>query len=223
MQPKHELLVFSKKEILVVMLLLILVALFSFTLGLRLGKALAGKSNAITTHEAESPPMLEGAMPETVDQEDDAEEPAPDPTPLPGQSSSISSKTMGAPNPKGNSAENLAEQRLLEEAKKEGVKSTHLVAPILPGQKKRSDITFVGFTLQIGAYKTVAEAPEQVTSVKRKGLDQSFYFETEVPGKGTWYRVGIGVYKLRIEAERAGVLLKKNKQVPDFIVQRVGE
>ena len=225
MQPKHDLLVFSKKEILVVLLLLILVALFSFTIGLKLGKSLASKESPVVQQEHQNPPLEEKA--EATDEEEEEEEPdtGADHNPQAHPSSHPSSYTGSSgttTHSKGSVADSVADQKLEEEVKKEGIQSHRAITTELPQQPKKAS-EGVGYTLQVGAYKTVAEATEEVAVLKRKGIEKAFYFEAEVPGKGTWYRVGIGVYKSKNDAERSGQKLKAQGDFPQFIVQRIGE
>lgn len=220
MQPKHDLLVFSKKEILVVLVLLILVALFSFTIGLRLGKSLGAKESVTIHKEVDQAPLEEKAedTPEGDEDEDDEGTEEEAGTPTPAKSPDVSAHSTST----DKAADALAEQRLTEKVKKEGIKSSRSITTSLPAKKKNASET-VGYTLQVGAYKTVNEATEQVSILKRRNMDKAFYFEAEIPGKGTWFRVGIGVYKTKSEAEHAGQRLRAQGEVPSFIVQRIGE
>lgn len=203
--------VFSKKEVSVVLTLLILVALLSFTIGLRLGKALGAKETAISASSGtlEHPPLAEKKSSSEDEEGEDEEE------------DSKETKPVAPPPAVSASAEKVNEAKLSEEVKSEGLKTDHPIVTSLPEKKKKSEIS--GYTLQVGAYKTVGEATEQVSELKRKGLEKTFYFEAEIPGKGTWYRVGIGVYTSRGDAEREGQRLRSQGEVPAFIIQRIGE
>lgn len=59
-----------------------------------------------------------------------------------------------------------------------------------------------GFTVQLAAYPSPKEADELVSSLRAAGFGESFYQKATVSGR-TWYRVRVGVYKTRGEAESA--------------------
>ena len=57
-----------------------------------------------------------------------------------------------------------------------------------------------GFTVQLAAYPSSVEAGELVGDLRSKGFE-AFHQEAHVEGK-TWYRVRVGVYSSRQDAER---------------------
>lgn len=210
MDPKAELLVFNKKEIFVILLLLVLVALFSFTLGLKMGKSLGSATKA---PQADHAPLAEKHEPEApphADAQDAHSEPAPaEAAKLPAHDA----KQL---------AEDQADAEFAAESDKEKVGIGKAVPMTLPKAKKSETAKgALRYTLQVGSHRTVAEASEQVSALKKKGLD-AFYIEANVPGKGTWYRVGIGIFNTKEDAER-GATEWKSKNLPAFIVQKIGE
>lgn len=209
-QPKHDLLVFSKKEVLVVLALLFLVALFSFTIGLNLGKDLGGHAaGSAVTHE--TPPLAEPQH----------EAPAADVA-----EAEAGHDAHGAAAKAPATATELphsVDARLAQELKQEKITSTKPVTSTLPTEKRHS-APAIAFTLQVGSYKNVAEAAERVAVLKRAGFNDAFYFEASVPEKGTWYRVGLGRYETKAAAEHAGKTLKAGAHgdaAPSFIVQKL--
>ena len=210
-QPKHDLLVFSKKEVLVVLALLFLVALFSFTIGLNLGKDLAGHSlGTVPSHDA--PPLAEPHHEAPV--ADTAE----------GDHSIDAHDATAAKTPvTGHELPHSVDDRLTQELKQEKVSPQRPIANVLPGEK-RTAAPVQGFTLQVGSYKSVTEAAERVAVLKRGGFQDAFYFEAVVPEKGTWYRVGLGRYETKSAAEQAGKALRAGAHgatAPSFIVQKL--
>ncbi len=208
-QPKYELLVFSKREVFIVIVLLVLVGMLSFTIGLRMGKNLGItiSKDALTEQVLEHMPLSEK---DTGD----------------SHASGAAHKEEAATTDTHKSDLSVADAKLAEEMKKEKLTPVRPIETTLPKDKKAElKPASSYFTLQVGAYKTVAEASERVAQLKRDDLANAFYFEAEVPGKGTWYRVGLGTYATKNEAENAGKELKVNKasQAPAFIVQRIGE
>jgi cell division septation protein DedD len=59
-----------------------------------------------------------------------------------------------------------------------------------------------GFTIQLAAYPSPKEADELVASLRAAGFDEAFYQFAKVNGR-TWYRVRVGIYRSRPEAESA--------------------
>lgn len=273
MKPKHDLLVFSKREVFVVLLLLVVVALFSFTIGLRMGKSLQPQAHHDETTSSEAP--LHEADPATeekphadahekpvtdghatgdedghkkasknshreTDVKPDAERPAH------GTEESSESKSHDDPpkSPEEHGAnqtnktvetagEKMVEEKLAKEMEQSGIKSQRPVVTDLPqgvkGKKNSAasrdaaghDASGSSYTLQVGAHRAISEATDQVAVLKRQGFENAFYFEARIPDKGTWYRVGLGVYESRNDAETAGRQLKSKQNAPDFIVQKM--
>lgn len=71
--------------------------------------------------------------------------------------------------------------------------------------------------LQVGAYKTPAEAQARVAKLKSSGVDARFV-KAEVPGKGTWYRVQLGRFANDAEASKHAGELRAKGVVQDYIV-----
>jgi cell division protein FtsN len=59
-----------------------------------------------------------------------------------------------------------------------------------------------GFTIQLAAYPSPKEADELVASLRSAGFNEAFYQVAKVNGR-TWYRVRVGIYGSRVEAESA--------------------
>jgi DedD protein len=69
------------------------------------------------------------------------------------------------------------------------------------------------YTVQIGAFQKEEEAKKIVERLISKG-NPAFIKATEIPGKGTLYRIRVGTFKTREEAELYGYSLKKDN--PDI-------
>ncbi|MBI3544159.1 MAG: SPOR domain-containing protein [Deltaproteobacteria bacterium] len=225
MDPKPELLVFNRKEVSVIIILLVLVALFSFTLGLRLGKTLAVNDKQHVTEEAPLAPAAEKkAAPHGEEAAHDDAKPA--------EAGEHAQKHEDAPAATGEpeagseaakAAEDHADHEFAAEASKEKVGGGKTIPMSLPAEKKGEVGDKARYTLQVGSHRTVAEAAEQVAVLKRSKLD-AFYLEAKVPGKGTWYRVGVGLYPSKDAAEAGGGKLKAlNRGMPSFLVQKINE
>lgn len=246
MNPKTELLVFKRKEIFLIIILFVLVGLFSFTLGLKMGKQLAINKAAVGHSTSEQPPLdaenhhkaeheaehvatesEHEAAPATHEHEETKAEPKEEHKLVDEQDNA-------------NKAEDVADAELAHEIEKEKLAPTKKVAMSYPSAKKVAKAAEAPheeveaakatqqtpskqqekFTLQVGAFKTETEANERVTVLKEAGLD-AFYYGAKVPGKGTWYRVGIGKFETKETAEDMASKWRAEKTVPPYIVQRM--
>jgi DedD protein len=73
------------------------------------------------------------------------------------------------------------------------------------------------FTLQIGSYNALAQAQERVNELSAAGVT-AYVARVEIPKRGTWYRVQVGHFGSREEANRQGTQLRSKGAVADFIV-----
>jgi DedD protein len=73
------------------------------------------------------------------------------------------------------------------------------------------------FTVQVGSYQTPTDASSAIDRWRNKGYD-SFMSIGEIPNKGTWYRVRVGGFKTRDEAETFMGSFRKKEKVPAFVV-----
>ena len=72
-------------------------------------------------------------------------------------------------------------------------------------------------TIQIGAFKSEAEANSRISKLKASGIDARVV-KADVPGKGTWFRVQAGRFTNEGEANKYGSELKAKGSARDFIV-----
>ncbi len=57
-----------------------------------------------------------------------------------------------------------------------------------------------GYTVQVAAYEDPAEALALIRELRDQGI-QAFHQSAEVPGRGTWHRVRVGVHPTKAAAE----------------------
>ncbi len=76
------------------------------------------------------------------------------------------------------------------------------------------------FTLQAGSHRSAAEANEQIVELKKNGFE-AHVIEAHVAGKGLWYRVGVGNYTTREQAEAALQELRQRPNAPTLIIQQM--
>ena len=205
-ESKTNLLVFTKKEVFLILFLLILVALFSFTLGLKLGKNLAQRE-AIQQEKLTA-----------ISHEDSfhaTEETAPvDHQDVHTKEARVDKNEQSAPAIASDQLQSKEEEFMSEELRKDKPTAKKEVQLNIPSEKRGVPSRY---TLQVGSYRTIGEAAEQVALLKRRSLE-AFYLEANVPGKGNWYRVGIGNFETKEEAEKMAQKWKALHSLPPFII-----
>ncbi len=220
-EAKHDLLVFRKKEVIVILMILTLVSLVFFTVGLKMGRQLALQDKNQTPNSEKT--IL---RPEKHNEK---------------SHENISTEHGSAAKHNDSAAEKNHEEKSLEnehksnvdeslshELEKTNVKSGKVIPMSLPESKKSDSHAKINkvvkgkYTLQIGSHRTVQEAEDQVAEFKKAGLD-AFYLEVVIPNKGTWYRVGVGMYPTKEMADKAADRYRKSGKLTSFIIQKVIE
>ncbi len=88
-----------------------------------------------------------------------------------------------------------------------------------------SPITSIGgasgmpYSVQIGAYRDIREASAHVEAWKNQGYP-AYMLEADIPNKGRWYRVRIGAFATRTEANSYLQDLKSKTAVEGIVVER---
>lgn len=77
-------------------------------------------------------------------------------------------------------------------------------------------------TIQIGSFNDQGQANARAAKLKDAGAEARVV-KAEIPGKGTWYRVQVGGFKSREEAQSYGNQLRGKGAVQDFIVTTTGK
>ncbi len=77
------------------------------------------------------------------------------------------------------------------------------------------------YTIQISSHQGEEEAKKIARELYNSGYKLAYYMEAEVPGKGTWYRVGIGFFKQRSSAETFAEMLKKQGKIPGYLIRKI--
>jgi DNA-binding response OmpR family regulator len=90
----------------------------------------------------------------------------------------------------------------VETKKEKSTRNNIAVAPAIEPEGK--------YTAQIGAFQKEEEAKKIAESLRSKGYPV-FIKTAEIPGKGTWHKVRIGIFKTRKEVELYGNNLKSRE------------
>lgn len=239
MDQKRRLFIYDRKEVGVLILLGVGVALFAFTLGVHLGKQVvpmavetAGEVKAVdplTVAQEQSPSRTEisqevkhvpGAVDETLDQSlrDEiaktglqVEKPRQVELPEALRKKETSSPEVGAvAHGDGEEAKEAAHQT----PKQAPVKVTKVIQP-------RNMITS-RYTLQVGSYPSLRDAEPELLKLNENGL-RAEVREVEITGKGKWYRLFVGQFDTVKDADKAGKNFRKERRIADFVVVRSPE
>lgn len=213
MDPKPRLFIFERKEVTVLFLLAVFVAIFAFTLGVHFGKQL-------TPEEAQAP--VEAAL-------DDTSEPTSvgEGTEKLPEKEALSEAAKNAPA----AGDDSVAKALQDEVAKTGIKLDKPIQTDLPtevpssNEEDKSARAESGgrpdgkFTLQVAAFPSESEAKRRLREILKRE-ESGFIGKAEVKNK-TWYRVYVGGFLSKVEAERQGSRLVSRKVIDGFVVSKM--
>ena len=239
MEPKQRLFIYDRKEMGVLTLLGVMIALFAFTLGVHLGKKAGPKVVAEAPHDASTVPTVGDKVPErheltdlnknlspVVDESLDQtlhdevvrmgvklDQPRQVELPDKPKSENAGNTTLGENTaPKHDTSTVLAHPKTLPP-------SVHEAAP--PSTPEPSALARSApagkYTLQIASFPNMEEAKEHIDSLEKLGVKPFARF-VELGQKGKWYRVYLGGFETKEEADAAGARYKEKNQIRTFIV-----
>ena len=139
----------------------------------------------------------------------------------------LADQRTGPETKKTNLPKKIASEKRDKSPPKKAVSETKKTAPpkkiaATPEKKtanlKKTAETHKNFTIQIASLKDSAAADKMVAKLKKKGYP-AYRSIGKIPDKGIWYRVRVGYYKNRVEAEDT-VRRLKNDKIEGIIVQR---
>jgi DedD protein len=85
-----------------------------------------------------------------------------------------------------------------------------------PAPPRAEKIASSRYTLQIAAYQDRNDAEADVKKMKQRGY-AAFVVSSELPGKGTWYRVRLGSFSNKASAEKLQRDLRAKEGISPFI------
>lgn len=206
MDDKTNLYVFEKKEVLLIFIFMILIAITSFVLGVKVGKSFTYSNVEQALEESKSIQIL---SPE----EEKVEE---------------LMNAQPAPDQKDHSEileENLRQE--LENRNREETQSPPVGSDIDPLfmedqlEVETSAAPLEGkHTIQVGAHRSKAEAEQFANGFIARGYD-TYIKEVELSGRGIWYRVSIGAFDSLTQAKEYVQKEQSLFQKEDYIFQRL--
>jgi cell division protein FtsN len=223
MQQKQRVFIYDRKEMGVLTLLGVMVAVFAFTLGVHLGKKVAAQPKGTgVVGEAAPVATLNDQVPEPREIHENAKgvEQTADETLSQslkeevGQVGVKTEKTMQVDLPKQPKTQNAGATTLQESADDQET-PPQAQAPATEQPKMAGR-----YSLQIGSYPVLADAKARIEEIAKSGL-KPYLKEAEIQGRGRWYRVFVGEYQTVAEADKAGQKFRLEHVIDSFIVAKV--
>lgn len=192
MDSKTKLYVFAKKEVALIFIFMILIAVTSFVLGVKIGKNYSMEMAGITKEDEKKVVELLSTKEESLE----AIKANP-------EASTIESSEI----------ENKLQEKISEEFGTGAAANTSHSAPNMsvkaPDQTPPANDELSGkFTIQLGSHRTLKEAESFAEAFRARGYNPIIN-QIEIKGKGTWYRVSLEAFNSQEEA-RAYVTKEKS-------------
>jgi cell division septation protein DedD len=217
-KQKQHLYIYDRREILVFILLVLMIALFTFTLGIHLGKRIGTRIAGMGIDDIRSIQTLADPVPNRQE---------------------LTEQAKGA----NEALEETLNHELREEVNHMGIKLKTPRQVVLPAHPKTANAgattlnagklktvsakiphspETARYTLQIGSFPTIEEAATYLNKFS-ESKTKTFLKATEIKGKGKWYRVYIGKFESKTAAEQAGETYKKDHVITSFIVSKLSD
>lgn len=176
MEENNKVIVFEKKEIILVLIFVLVLIITSFTLGIRLGKKLAFTDAGIKDEDVKAVELKS-----TV--EEDAE-------------ATISEDAKLTDEEKLKKLMDESKSRLTDELEKFSTDEKPAETAAAPETNAMAG----KYTIQLGSYNNLDEAKQFAEGFTVRGYSPIIN-EVKIEGKGTWYRVSLGIFNTVDEAK----------------------
>jgi cell division protein FtsN len=235
-EPKSRLFIYDRKEMAVLLLLAVMVALFAFTLGVHLGKRI-GPKGFVSESASDAAPVTTAA------------DKVPNRLELTEQGKGVAAASDEALNQAlhdevartGVKLDTTRQVELPDETRSANAgatttaprelvvkgKAAEDAAPVAPLKAALSDEESFGpskrqappgkYTLQVGSYPAFAEARDQAESLEALGLSP-FLRSVNLKKRGRWFRVYLGGFETMESAEEAGARYRSKNMIESFVV-----
>lgn len=189
MDSKTKLYVFAKKEVGLIFIFMILIAITSFVLGVKIGKNYSLEMAGVTKGDEKKVVEL------LSKKEEDLESIKKNAEAHIVESSDIEHKLQ-----EKISAEFGADAKGSHETTQPAHAANMSTEKASHETNKSSDGLSGKFTIQLGSHRTLKEAEDFAEGFKARGYD-TIINQIEIKGKGTWYRVSLGAFSNMEEAK----------------------
>lgn len=184
MDSKTKLYVFAKKEVALIFIFMILIAVTSFVLGVKIGKNYSLEMAGITKEDQKKVVELLSSKEEELSK-----------IKANPESSSVESSDI----------EHKLQEKISEEfgtGKPAASEGAHANMSVSPTKEKESEKDSLSgkFTIQLGSHRTLKEAESFAEGFRARGYNPIIN-QIEIKGKGTWYRVSLEAFNTAEEAK----------------------
>jgi septal ring-binding cell division protein DamX len=205
MEENNKVIVFEKKEIILVLVFVVILIITSFTIGIRLGKKLSLSEAGIKPVDEKTVELKSGL-------EEDAEK-------------TVTEESKLTDDEKLKKLMDESKTRLSDELEKfssddkaVAVQSTEVKTA--PAENQSSSPVNGKYTIQLGSYPTMEEAKQFAEGFTVRGYSPIIN-QTTLEGKGTWYRVSLGLFAT---VEEAKGYIKKEQTLfsgQDYVITEI--
>ena len=196
---EQKIVIFAKKEVFLIFICMVLIALLSFLMGVRIGKFYSLEKIGITKEDFQEVNLRAKIEKEMV------RNPSSAPNTVSGPQKEIESST----------------QKLTQEfaALTEESKSVERApSAVTPKVEERPKSEYSGkFTIQLGSYRSYGDAEKFSDGFRVRGYEPIIQ-EIEIKNKGMMYRVSIGVFVNQNEANEYILLEKSLFQGQEYLI-----
>ena len=211
---KHNLVIYERREVVVLVLLALVAGLFTFTYGLHLGKTVVSVETPRLQSPTDHPPVK--TVPDEIPNRQELTEQG---KAVPQASEEALDEALSEEVGKSGAHIDVPKQIELPTDSRHGVAGATLISQAVqkPTEAPKAVAAVGRYTLQVGSFPTQADAAKIIDQLKSAGLSGQ-QKPVEITGKGKWHRVYVGGYATKAEAEKAGQDYKTKKAVSSFIV-----
>ncbi len=175
MEENNKVVIFEKKELVLISLLVVVLIATSFTIGVKMGKKISLDAAGVTVEDKKN---LE--LKSTV--EEDAEK-------------TLSSEAQLTDEEKLRKLMEESKTKLADELEKFSSEDSKATVPANQSTAPSQSNSMSGkYTIQLGSYNTVEEAKQFAEGFTVRGYNPIIN-EVKIEGKGTWYRVSLGAFE----------------------------
>lgn len=184
MDSKTKLFVFAKKEVALIFIFMILIAITSFVMGVKIGKNYSMEMAGVTPADQKKVVEL------LSNKEEDLETIKKDAEAHVVESGDIEHKLQEKISAEFGSGADAGHGAAV---------TGHGAAQNMSTEKAQDNLSGK-FTIQLGSHRTLKEAEDFAEGFKARGYD-TIINQIDIKGKGTWYRVSLGAFTSMEEAK----------------------
>ncbi len=220
MDEKTKLYVFEKKEVALIFIFMILIAITSFMFGVRVGKNYSYQASGFSTEDRQNVDLLSGQeemVNKVVEEKTQGEAKQLSPEELKEKMhESLKAKIEDELN-KETKPVVPQETQPINDTKP--LDNTDLIDDSAKAPAPSKDQYAGKFTIQLSSHRSKQEAEEFANGFTIRGYDPIIN-EVQIPGRGTWYRVSLGVFE---SAGQAKSYIDKERELfqgQDYVIGR---